>query len=153
MRRITLNDIKGAYNEVKNYIKDHKEECTIYISLIGIGVGASMISYVVGAHKGVKAGYEAGIQAMTYKGNPGIGIFCGEKDKIKFVIDGVTSEGKLTHELVVSAEKGEQLLNDLRTCVTAAKTGVNANLIDDLYNMPPELVKLIKESGGEVFNF
>lgn len=153
MRRITLDDIKGAYNEVKNYIKDHKEECTIYVSLIAIGAGASMISYVVGAHKGVKAGYEAGVQATTYKGNPRIGICCGEKDKIKFIIDGVTSEGKLTQELVVNAEKGEQILNDLRTCVTAAKTGVNANLIDDLYNMPPELVKLIKESGGEVFNF
>lgn len=153
MRRITLNDIKGAYNEVKNYIKDHKEECTIYISLIGIGVGASMISYVVGVHNGVKAGIEAGIQEMIYTGKPGIGVFCTDKDKIKFVIDGVTSKGKLVQELTVSAEKGEQLLSDLRTCVTAAKTGVNANIIDDLYNMPPELVKLIKESGGEVFNF
>lgn len=90
MRRITLDDIKSASNEAKNYVKGHKEECTIYISLMAIGVGASMISYVVGAHKGVKAGYEA---------------------------------------------------------------GVNANIIDDLYNMPPELVKLIKEIGSEVFNF
>ena len=153
MRRITLNDIKGAYEEAKNYVKGHKEECANYIYLIAIGTAASAIFYVVGAHKGAKAGYEAGVQAMTYKGNPGIGIFCDEKDKIRFVIDGVTSEGKLMHDFTVSAEKGEKLLNDLRTCVTAAKTGVNANIIDDLYNMPPELVKLIKESGGEVFNF
>ena len=141
---------------IKEYIDDNREtveKVAAYVTIIGVGTIIGGVSYKMGNKAGIKEGFAAGVEATNFIGKPSLSIFCNEKDKIHLVLEGEAKVGAITHEVTFDAATGEGILNDLKTCVAAAKTGLNANLLDDIFHMPPEVIELIKKSGGDVINF
>ena len=149
---IEKNTYTKEERKVKTF-KEYKEEAFDWIGEHpGVAIGASvaigtLVAIKLGKHIGYKKGFDAGVEASKFCGTTAIQCICQEKDLVKMIIKGTCGIGEKEITLSANAVKAEAVLNDLKACVMAAKTGADPNLIGDLMSLPPEVLKALAGAG------
>lgn len=136
--------------DAQDFVEENKDTVVTVAKIVGVSVGLALmlkVSNKLGIKAGYAKGFAEGIDAAKFLGEAEVGFYCPGKDMFKMVVSGACKLGKRSVDISMNAEQAAKCLNDFKTCVTAAQTGIDANLLDDLMHLPPEVLATLKNAG------